>query len=225
MSDARDDILGRIRRAGGTRDAAAVAARLERHPRNLVPARASSLDHAGQAALFAALATEADATVARVASLAQVPEAVAQYLAARNLPPSAVLPPDPRLDEVPWRQAMLEIRRGLAQASDEVGVSAAFAGIAETGTLVLLSGRDSPTRNNFLPETHIVVLGSNDIVGIYEEAWDRLREAGGLPRTVNLVTGPSRTGDIAQRLELGAHGPRRLHIVLVEDHADPAAER
>jgi L-lactate dehydrogenase complex protein LldG len=38
-----------------------------------------------------------------------------------------------------------------------------------------------------------------------------------LPRTVNLITGPSRTGDIEQRIQLGAHGPRRLHIVLVED--------
>jgi len=225
MSGARDEILGRIRGARGTVDTAAVAARLRDHPRNLVPARAVALDHAGQVALFATLAAEADATVARVASPADVPEAIARYLAARNLPPAAVLPPDPRLDAIPWARAMLELHRGLAAAGDAVGISIGDAGIAETGTLVLLSGRDNPTRNNFLPETHIVVLRAGDVVGIYEEVWDRLRALGDLPRTINLVTGPSRTGDIAQRLELGAHGPRRLHIVLVETDGDAAAER
>jgi len=222
---ARDEILGRLRNARGPRDAAAVAARLERHARNLVPARAAALDHAAKVALFASLAAEVDATVARVASLADVPDAVAQYLAARNLPPAAVLPADPALDKVPWdRSPMLRLRRGPAAPDDEVGVGAALAGIAETGTLVFVSGHDSPTRNNFLPETQIVVLRSGDVVGIYEEVWDRLRARGVLPRTVNLVTGPSRTGDIAQKLELGIHGPRRLHIVLVDDNG-AAAER
>jgi L-lactate dehydrogenase complex protein LldG len=222
---ARDEILGRLRNARGPRDAATVAARLEHSARNLVPARAASLDHAGQVALFAALAAEADATVARVASLADVPEAVAQYLAAHNLPPAAVLPTDPALDAVPWESTpLLQLRRGRVEPDDEVGIGAALAGIAETGTLVMVSGHDSPTRNNFLPETNIVVLRSDAVVGIYEEVWDRLRVRGAMPRTVNLVTGPSRTADIAQKLELGIHGPRRLHIVLV-DGDGAAAER
>ncbi|HUZ75409.1 MAG TPA: LUD domain-containing protein [Stellaceae bacterium] len=235
MSAARDEILGRIRTAlGPGSDAAAdaLAARLAAHPRHLVPARAQGLDRAQRVALFAALAVAADATVARVAQAADVPAAVAQYLAARNLAARVVMTPDPLLDQCPWPSApMLAIRRGVAAADDAVGVSAAFAGIAETGTLMLISGPDSPTTNNFLPETHIVVLNEAQIVGIYEDAWDRLRAArmaGGvaLPRTINLVTGPSRTGDIAQRLELGAHGPRRLHIVLVEgDDGGAAAER
>lgn len=226
MSAARDEILGRIRTAlGRGSDAAAdaLAARLAAHPRNLVPARAQGLEPAPRVALFAALATAADATVARVAQAADVPQAVTQYLAAHNLPARVVMTPDPLLDRYPWQSAaMLAIRRGVAAADDAVGVSAAFAGIAETGTLVLISGPDSPTTNNFLPETHIVVLTEAQVVGVYEDAWDRLRAArataGGvvLPRTVNLITGPSRTGDIAQRLELGAHGPRRLHVVLVE---------
>jgi L-lactate dehydrogenase complex protein LldG len=64
------------------------------------------------------------------------------------------------------------------------------------------------------------------VAASYEEGWTRLREAKrapdgsvALPRTVNFITGPSRTGDIEQRIELGAHGPRRLHIVLVDDEA------
>ncbi len=236
MSAARDAILGRIRAAlgpaAGATDAA-LAARLAAHPRHLVPARAQGLDRAQLAALFAALAAAAAATVARVAQAADVPAAVAQYLAAHNLPARVVMTPDPRLDRLPWPSVpMLAIRRGVAAADDAVGVTAAFAGIAETGTLMLISGPDSPTSNNFLPETHIVVLTAAQIVGAYEDAWDRLRaaraDADGLamPRTVNLVTGPSRTGDIAQRLELGAHGPRRLHIVLVEtEDGGAAAER
>jgi len=77
------------------------------------------------------------------------------------------------------------------------------------------------------------MLRASRIVGAYEEAWDLLRDelaapAGGmLPRNVMLVTGPSRSADIESVLELGAHGPRRLHVVLVDDDpaalADPAA--
>ena len=59
-------------------------------------------------------------------------------------------------------------------------------------------------------------------LGPYEDAWDRLRAAEGegrLPRTVNFITGPSRTGDIEQTIQMGAHGPRRLHVILVEDES------
>ena len=80
------------------------------------------------------------------------------------------------------------------------------------------SGADNPTTLNFLPETHIVVLESGDLVGTYEEVWTRLREKfgeGEMPRTVNMITGPSRTADIEQTLELGAHGPRRLHVIIL----------
>ena len=92
--------------------------------------------------------------------------------------------------------------------------------VAETGTLVLLSGPDNPTTINFLPETHIVVLRAHDIVGPYEAAWNALREIYGersLPRTVNLISGPSRTADIEQTIIMGAHGPKRLHVVIVAD--------
>ena len=71
-----------------------------------------------------------------------------------------------------------------------------------------------------------MLLRSSAIVGAYEEAWDRLRvgrrdpmTGGWMPRNLMLVTGPSRSADIEQTLELGAHGPRRLHILLVEDES------
>ncbi len=223
MSDARDEILGRIRaavspgRAGGAR--ADAEARLQSHPRNLVPARAKNLGDEARQALFVGMAEEADTTVARVAAVDDVPREIARYLAERNLPARLVATPDPKLDGLPWQETALAVRRGVAADDDAVGVTASFAAIAETGTVMLVSGPESPTRNNFLPETHVVVLRARDVVGTYEEAWDRLRAARAMPRIVNFITGPSRTGDIAQKMELGAHGPKRLHIVLVEDGA------
>jgi L-lactate dehydrogenase complex protein LldG len=223
MSDARDQILGDIRgRLGrGRLDAAATGEaeeRLAAHRRNLVPARAAALDHAGQVALFVAEAAAVDATIARVASAADVPGAVADYLSRQNLPARLVMTPDPKLAAIPWdTRPLLELRRGRAEDGDAAGVTGAFAAIAETGTLMLVSGPESPTRNNFLPDTHIVVLRASEVVACYEDGWDQLRAAGAMPRTVNFITGPSRTGDIEQRIVLGAHGPRRLHIVLIDD--------
>jgi L-lactate dehydrogenase complex protein LldG len=221
--DARSQILGGIRsalkRGALTGEAeAALACRLSDPQRNLIPAR-TALDQADRIALFERMASVVQTTIARVADPAAVPAAVARYLADNNLPAELVMAPDPALDPYPWAtQPLLTIRRGKAEDHDAVSVTGAFAGIAETGTLMLTSGPDSPTTLNFLPDTHIVVLRADQIVGPYEEAWDRLRRQAGRvpPRTVNFITGPSRTGDIEQRIQLGAHGPRRLHIVLVD---------
>lgn len=218
---ARERILGAVR-AGlgrGAPDAdrrAAVAERLERHPRGLVPAR-GQIPPDEQAVLFAEMAREVACTVEPVDTLADVPGAVAAYLAGLNLPAEVRAAPDPALDAVPWAQRpTLTVSRGRARDGDAVAVTGAFAAVAETGTLMLVSGPEHPTTLNFLPDTHIVVLPRDAVVGTYEDAWDRLRARGaGVPRTVNFVTGPSRTGDIEQKIELGAHGPRRLHILLV----------
>jgi len=223
MSASRDQILSGIRTGLGRgklgpAETQPLDARLAEHRRNLIPARAASLDHAGQVALFIAMAEEVDASVARVSSATEVPGAVADYLSRQNLPARLVMTPDPKLDEIPWdSRPLLEIRKGRAEGGDAVGITASFAAIAETGTLMLVSGPESPTRNNFLPDTHVVVLRASQVVAAYEDGWDRLRAAGAMPRTVNFITGPSRTGDIEQRLVLGAHGPRRLHIVLIDD--------
>jgi L-lactate dehydrogenase complex protein LldG len=223
MSDGRDDILGGIRKAlkRGPLDEAAAAplrARLAAPTRNLIPTRATALDDAGRIALFVAMAEEVQTTVARVASLAEVPAAVASYLASENLPAELVMAPDPALDAIPWgERPLLQLRRGKAAPGDQVSVTPAFAGIAETGTLMLTSSAETPSTLNFLPDTHVVVLKADQVVPTYEEGWTRLRARGDMPRTVNFITGPSRTGDIEQRIQLGAHGPRRLHIVLVDE--------
>lgn len=226
MSEARERILAAVRNSLGrgrldhTREAE-LRARLAAHHRNLVPARATAIDERGRVELFVAMAEEVQATVTRVSSPAAVPEAVARYLAAQNLPAELVMAPDPSLDDIPWNTwPLLQIRRGRAEAEDRVSVTPCHAAIAETGTLMLISGARTPTTLNFLPEIHIVVVRRDQVVATYEDGWDRLRAAAtaeALPRVVNFITGPSRTADIEQHIELGAHGPRRLHIVLVED--------
>jgi L-lactate dehydrogenase complex protein LldG len=202
--------------------------RLMAHPRHLIPAR-SRLPRSGQIALFVANVEKEFGTVAAVPDLAAVPGAVAEYLAAQNLPTDFVMAPHPELRAIPWSdRPMLNWRTGRAQAADMVSVQHGFAAVAETGTLMLPSAPERPTTLNLLSDTAIVVLRASRIVGAYEEAWDLLRaesadtrSGGFMPRNVMWVTGPSRSADIEQTLELGAHGPRRLHVVLVED--DPTA--
>ena len=221
---ARSQILDGIRRSlhrgelsGAARQA--VDARLATPPRGPAIARAA-LPPAEKVALFCQWAEFNNTTIARVAG-AEVAGEVAAYLARNNLPAEAAMAPSPQLDGYDWAsQGMLSLRRGAGRGSDQVSITGAFAGIAETGTLVMASGPDHPVTLNLLPDTHIVVLREADIVGGYEEVWTRLRQRygkDGMPRTVNTITGPSRTADIEQTIELGAHGPRRLHILVVRE--------
>ena len=198
--------------------AAMLRSRLNAHPRQLIPAR-SRVSPTEQVGLFVANLEKEFGSVTRVPDAEAVPGVVADYLAAQNLPTSLVMAPHPQLRAIPWStRPLLEIREGRAQATDLVSVQHAFAAIAETGTLMLPSAPERPTTLNLLADTEIVVVRASRLVGAYEEAWDLLRaEQGGMPRNVMLVTGPSRSADIEQALELGAHGPRRLHVVLVED--------
>lgn len=226
MSEARDRVLAAIRGSlnRGRVDAnteADLRTRIAAHRRNLTPARAAALDHRAQVELFVTMAEEVQATVTRVNSLTAVPEEVARYLAGENLPAELVIAPDPNLDAIPWADwPLLHIRRDRAEASDKVSLTTCHAAIAETGSLMLISGPQTPTTLNFLPDSHIVIVHGDQVVPTYEDGWDRLRAgapSATLPRTINFITGPSRTADIEQHIELGAHGPRRLHIVLVED--------
>lgn len=221
MSDSRAAILDTLRRQlrrGPLSDEQRVPLerRLAEHPANLIPARAQ-LPHAEQVELFVRMAEQAAASVQRVADSTAVPAAVADYVRQQDLPRSLVVAPAAEFDALPWQeQTGLHIERRHARNGDRVTVSPAFAGIAETGTLLLLSGPDSPTTLNFLPDAHIVMLPAERVVGPYEEAWQRLRARNAaIPRTLNLITGPSRSADIEQTLQLGAHGPIRLHIILV----------
>ena len=222
MTGARDDILGAIRRSLGVRGdertrRAIVEERIDRSPKGLVPAR-GQVSGAERIDLFMKQAVGVQASVSQVKDASEVPAAVAEYLRSHNLPADLRMGSDPRLKGMPWAQTSLELREGVSDGRDLNAVSHAFGGVAETGTLVLTSGPENPSTLNFLPDNHIVVVEARDIGGDYEEVWSRIRSVygkGEMPRTVNYVTGPSRSGDIEQTIFLGAHGPRRVHIVIV----------
>jgi L-lactate dehydrogenase complex protein LldG len=213
---ARAEILADVRRALGVTGAEAprrraVEERLEHTPQGVIPAR-GQLNLAERKGLFRAEAERVFASVAEVASDADVAGEAASYLSSRNLPAILRIGADPYLAALPWQG--LELGGGEATAA----LSRAFGAVAESGTLVLVSGEDNPTSLNFLPHTHIVVVAADDIVGDYEAIWQRLRGAYGrraMPRSVNLITGPSRSADIGRTMQLGAHGPRELHVIIV----------
>ena len=221
----REQILNAVRRslkrAAGDGAAETAEARLADRPRGPLPARAQ-LPPSEQIELFQAQAEAVQTTVERLADLSEVPKAASAYLSSQNLPQSLRVAPDSQLSSLAWQDSapMLEVGYGRAEPDDSTSLTMVFAGIAETGTLMLRSSPESPVTLNFLPETHIAVIFASQIVGTYEDAWQRFRDAGQdrrLPRTVNFITGPSRTGDIEQKILLGAHGPKRLHILLVDD--------
>ena len=219
---ARDLVFATLRRSLGVTGAEAprrdaVAARLAGHPRGVVPAR-GQLPPQQRLDLFTHMLEAASATTERVASATDIPAAVATFLRGHNLPLRLRRGGDPRLD-LPWGNAAgLEILRGPSDGHDLAGLSHAFTAVAETGTVVLTSGPDNPTTLNFLPDVHIVVVDAADIGPDFETVMARLREhygTGAMPRTVNMITGPSRSADIEQTLLLGAHGPCKLHVIVV----------
>ncbi len=158
-------------------------------------------------------------TVSRVSDMSAVPGAVAAYLAELELGNRAIVWPG--LDQLGWAAAGLEVE-ARAPVRDEprpdmVGITGCFAAIAETGTLALLSGPETPASMALLPETHVAVVAKSRIVAYMEDVFALLRhERGAPPRALNFISGPSRTGDIEQTIVLGAHGPYRVHLVIVD---------
>ncbi|MFT6916108.1 MAG: L-lactate dehydrogenase complex protein LldG [Motiliproteus sp.] len=220
MSSSREQIFSNIRKGLGRGELQGEALttarkRISMHPASCIPSR-SQLPFDGQVALFKAMATEAAAELHELESLEQLPERVAAFMSAEKLQ-QLVTASSPELTSLQWPES-IDIQQRVAQAGDILSLTSSFAGIAETGTLMLLSGSDSPTTLNFLPDIHLVLLRRSTIVGHYEAAWQKVRELGdNWPRTVNMVTGPSRSADIEQKLQMGAHGPKRLVIFILND--------
>lgn len=216
MSAARERVLGAVRRslrrAGPLHESvrAGLDRRLAAPIPNLKPAL--SEDPVG---LFVRKANAVHTRTSTVATLAGVSDVVVRHIEDNGLGDAIVVAPE--LEGVRWSNR-LAVERRAARGSDQLGVTGAFAGIAETGSVMLLSGPESPTTLNFLPEDHIVVLRESRIVPHPEDAWALLREErSALPRTVNLICGPSKTGDVELVILEGAHGPRRFHVVVVQE--------
>lgn len=217
MADPRAAILARVSQALGhtaAADAPAVVQRVSGHARGPQPQWA-----AGTRERFLARLAKVAGTHAVIAARDGIVGAVADYLAAQGLSRRLTAAPHPLLAGLRWPQGW-EVASRRAGGDDRVGLAVAFCGIAETGSVMLLSGPESPTTVNFLPDDFLCVVDERRIVPRLEDAWALLRnERPGMPRATNLVTGPSRTADVEQTIQLGAHGPRRLHVLLLETAA------
>jgi L-lactate dehydrogenase complex protein LldG len=216
---ARAAILARIRKAQGKsdRECPAETETVERYIRGRPRGPVRPLE-ADLVARFRARAEGMQSTTESVATIADVPAAAARYLASLGLPLAGCV--WPALAALDWRSAGLALEPRAARDADLVGVTGCFAAIAETGTLMVTSGSGTPASASLLPETHIAVVPEARIVAYMEDAWALARaELGQLPRLVNFISGPSRTGDIDQTIVLGAHGPYRVHMILVRERA------
>jgi L-lactate dehydrogenase complex protein LldG len=213
---ARERILARIRKAQGRglsrpsqAELEAIETYLRAHPRGTLPRVEGDL-----VARFRARAEAMQSSTEEVAAESDAPAAVARYLKTRNLPLSGCVWPE--LAHLDWKAAGLALEPRAANGNDAIGVTGAFAAVAETGTLVLASGPDTPATASLLPETHVAVIRAGRVVAHMEDAFALARETfGQLPRAINFVSGPSRTADIDQTIVVGAHGPSRVHIVLI----------
>jgi L-lactate dehydrogenase complex protein LldG len=162
---------------------------------------------------FVAKMVEKSATVERLATLADVGPAVARFVAAWQAGPRVRV--SGALAGLAW-PAELEILHGAAVREDITSVTPCFAAVAESGGIVTLSGPATPSTLNFVPDNHVVLVHASQVQRHFEDLWAQLRASGRpMPRTVNIISGPSRTADIEQTIQLGAHGPRRLHILLI----------
>jgi L-lactate dehydrogenase complex protein LldG len=219
INNARKDIFNRIRTALGRKGA--LPDKLS-HLKLREPAPSQRISpkrvHVSQPELiaeFIRMTTGEATTVVTCARQEDVPGAVVSFIAQHQLPEAVVAAPF--LREMPWAKVPIQIRFGKAEKEDMVSVTDAFGGIAETGCLMFLSGEDHPYTLNFLPENQIAVLFADRIMGTPEDGFDRMRKEMGevLPRTVLFTAGPSRSADIGTSLQFGAHGPKRLHCILV----------
>jgi len=218
---ARDAVIGRVRKALGEGDRTAARNEAEAHisahghgPRPVMPA--------DLVARFIGRATDMQSSVERLADRRAIPSAVVRYVDALELPPALAMQKShagvcwPEFADLDWPAAGLAIEARPTKGDDRLGITGTFCAIAETGTLVVLAGADTPTATTLLPDTHVAVVRADRIVAGMEEAFALIRsERGMLPRAVSLISGPSRTGDIEQTIVLGAHGPFRVHILVL----------
>ena len=216
---AREEILASVRASLGRDAQGAPAKRVSTAPPpSVIPARARG-SKGELLARFCENAKRAGATVAAVGDARELGREVARFLGQESLPRGVRMAPEPALDFIALaKETGFSVSRGRAQGADRVGLSRALAGVAETGSLMFASGEGQPMSLAFLPEVHIALLMRETLAGSYEEAMAGFRQSEfhKLPRAVTFVTGPSRSADIEQKIQYGAHGPRRLHIVILE---------
>lgn len=213
---ARENILARIRtqsgKSGATSDTefAAVRAHISKHQRGPLP----SIAMHDPVAHFIDECARLKTTLAQCSDATQIPVEVARYIAAESLQPQCTVWRE--FAALDWSGAGVTFNDRPAEADDLIGVTGCFCGVGETGTLLLLSAPATPKATALLPETHICIVKKSRIVPAMEDAFALMRnESHEPPRATFFVSGPSRTADIEQTIVIGAHGPYRVHVILV----------
>jgi L-lactate dehydrogenase complex protein LldG len=216
----REALFGRVRKALGrsATDTSNAEAYIANHAHGPRPRMPDDL-----VKRFCERATDMASTIERIANEYEIPRAIARYLEALELPQMLAAQRShagvcwPELAHLDWRGAGLDIEPRPTQGDDRLGITGTFCAVAETGTLVFVSGADTPTGTALLTDTHIAVVRASRVVSGMEEAFALIRaENGTTPRAINMISGPSRTGDIEQTIVLGAHGPYRVHILVLD---------
>ena len=215
MTDARDTILARIRntlqRDEGISAGIANNSKLRQPECGPQPTW-----NEGDISRFIRKLESVAGTISRVSSEAEIIPAITGYLQQHDIPLNIVSARSELLNKLDWPDDFT-VEQRTATGTDMTVLTEAYAAVAETGSLVLLSGASSPTSLNFLPDNYLCVLRRERLVKHIEDVWQKLREEhGSLPRAINFITGPSRTADVEQTIQLGAHGPRRLHVIFKE---------
>jgi L-lactate dehydrogenase complex protein LldG len=222
-SSARERVLGRVRAALGkpgpdATELAQAQAYIDAHARGPMPAFDGD-----RISRFIKRASDMESTVARIGRREDIPAAIATYLGALEFAPALAFQKSlsgvcwPEFADLDWTREGLTVEARPTLGDDRLGITGVFCAIAETGTLVFVTGADTPTATTLLPDTHVAVVPTGRIVDTMEDAFALVRnERGRLPRAINLISGPSRTGDIEQTIVLGAHGPFRVHILVMD---------
>lgn len=220
-SSARSEIFAKLREVGSGNS----AGRIELERKSLGSAPIPSPPATGMCQAFLMNVMKNQGSVNCAANRTEAVKAVGHYLYSHFRSHRLVAGNDPRLAAMPWRDAGVLPRFGRLEAGEPVALSFARLGVVETGAVVTWTGKANPGTNNLLPEHHIVLVDSADLVPAMEQAWEKINqemEKNGRPRGINFISGPSSTADIEGQLVYGAHGPRCWHVILLGDIPDEA---
>ncbi|KAA1192464.1 hypothetical protein F0M18_07275 [Pseudohalioglobus sediminis] len=218
-SDARTRVMARVRGACQGNS----ATRIEEELAALGVAPAAALPHEDTCIAFMVNVLRNQGTLEVAANRSDAVKRIGNYLYDHYRSHRLVAGNDPRLAAMPWRDGGVLPRFGELEAGEQIALSHADWGVAETGATVLLSGKHNPSRNNLLPEHHVVIVDVDTLLPDMESMWQQVNpvlERHGRPRGIYCIAGPSSTGDIEAQLVYGAHGPRAWHVILLGE-VDP----
>jgi L-lactate dehydrogenase complex protein LldG len=167
---------------------------------------------------FIALAEAEAMTIERLNDPANIPCAVSDYLKAQLLPARVVIDTSAGVSLDTFAGSGLDVSAPPIQPDHDALLSGCYGAVAESGTVILSTSDGHAIANDFLAETHIVILPVTQMFATLADLWDSLRaeaRGGFMPREFCLVTGPSRTADLGVPAKMGAHGPARVHVLII----------